>query len=228
VIYLLMKGEHTRFGLRLMLLVIMAVGLLGVMEAAFGDSEPPLLQQASSIVIMRSLSIPGLATAHYQRFFSHHPNTYYSHVKGVNLLVEYPYDRSLGEEVGFDIYNSNEVDWNANFWATDGLAALGVPGVVLISILCGLLFWVLDSCAQGHNQNFVAVISCYAAANISNISLFTSFVSGGLGFLVILFFFMPTSIEASTTDRKSKPFARWRGPRSRYEGRSEGLPSVQF
>jgi len=206
-IYFLLSGKAAKFGIRLMAGVIALLFMVGALNLVFGDDQPDFFQSFSSVAVMRTLGIPGLATAHYQKFFSTHPLTYFSHVKGVNVIIEYPYDRSLGEEVGFDIYNSDEVDWNANFWATDGLAALGILGVLVISIICGLVFWLLDSCASEHDPVFAGTICCYAAANIGNTSLFTSFVSGGLGFLVLLFFLMPKDVakdrrQSRTTQRK--------------------------
>lgn len=197
VMFLYLKSTKApNFGSRLVWTAGPILLVLASMNVLLGErTQGTILQTASSIVAVRVFAIPGLSTAYYQRFFSGHSPTYYSHVTGINLLVEYPYDRSLGEEVGFDMYNSNEVDWNANFWATDGLAALRLPGILLISILCGLVFWVLDSVAERHDPAFAAVVCCYAAANIGNTSLFTSFVSGGLGFLVVLLFLMPKGIE---------------------------------
>jgi len=200
--FYLKSNKAPNFGPRLVWTLGPLLVALTVINVALGErTRNTAVEMGSSIVAVRVFAISGLSTAYYQRFFASRPLTYYSHVTGMNLLVEYPYDRSIGEEVGFDMYNSNEVNWNANFWATDGLAALGLPGIIVISLVAGFLFWILDSVAQRHDPVFAAVVCCYAAANIGNTSLFTSFVSGGLGFLVVLFFFMPKGIEK----RKQKP-----------------------
>jgi hypothetical protein len=76
-------------------------------------------------------------------------------------------------------------------WATDGLGALGLPGILVISAVCALVFWAMDSAARGHDIRFAALATTYAAYNLANISIFTSLYSGGLAILILTLFFMP-------------------------------------
>src|SRR4029079_15894664 len=129
----------------------------------------------------------------YFDFFSNNPETHYSHIKGVNWFVHYPYANTPGIEVGSFYSGDPTLDSTAHFWAADGLAAWGLAGVLLISVLCALVFWLLDSAAQRQNPRLATLVVCYVAFNLSNISIFTSLLSCGLGLLILLLHLMPTS-----------------------------------
>jgi hypothetical protein len=62
----------------------------------------------------------------YYDFFSKHTQTHYSHIGLFNIFIKsYPYEQPLGFVIGKYFYNSDELNANANFWATDGFAAWG-------------------------------------------------------------------------------------------------------
>lgn len=205
LMYICLRGAKAKFGVRLIWgVVLLFISLYSVTLLMARVEDPGVVDTAASLVFVRTFGIPGLATGHYQRFFSDHPYTYYSHVKGVNLLVEYPYQQEISREVGYYFY-FNEANWNANMWATDGLAAGGLIGILIISLICGFVFWVLDSAAANHNPKFAVLLTCFAACNIGNTSLFTSLLSGGLGFLIVLLFIMPRDEqpEESSTGKQT-------------------------
>jgi ABC-type uncharacterized transport system permease subunit len=93
------------------------------------------------------------------------------------------------------------LDANAHFWATDGLAAWGLWGILLVSVVCALVFWVLDSTAKGHDLRFTALVVTFEALNLANVSLFTSLLSGGLGLLMIFLYFAPRYYPESGSAR---------------------------
>jgi len=136
-------------------------------------------------------------TAWYFNFFQSNPHTFYSHVRGVNWFVHFPYERTAALEIGSVFMGGNDADPTAHFWAIDGIGALGLPGVLLISAFCALVFWALDSAAQKHDPRLAALVTCYAAYNIANISVFTSLYSGGLAILILALYLMPPQAIAS-------------------------------
>jgi hypothetical protein len=141
---------------------------------------------------MRLLSLNALATAQYHGFLQNNPHTYFSHVKGISWLIHYPYGSvSVGGAVGDYYYNDFRMDQTTHFWATDGLASFGLPGVLLISVFCALVFWILDSAARRHDPRLAAPVISYAAYNLANIGIFTTLLSGGLGLLILLLYLMP-------------------------------------
>jgi hypothetical protein len=161
-----------------------------------------------SLVFMRTFGISGLNTAWYQDFFLRNPLTYYSHIKGVSWFVVYPYVNPLGIEVGSFYSGDPTLDANAHFWATDGLAAWGLWGILLVSVVCALVFWVLDSTAKGHDLRFTALVVTFEALNLANVSLFTSLLSGGLGLLMIFLYFAPRYYPESGFARVAYPAMR--------------------
>jgi hypothetical protein len=155
------------------------------------DYDPgPLLFLALFVVLMRVLPMGGLVTAWYHNFFQQNPPTYYSHLKGVNWLVNYPYAKAIGLEVGSRYQPGSDLDATAHFWAMDGLEALGLPGVLVISVVCALLFWALDSAAKRHDPRLAALVITYTVYNLANISLFTTLLSGGLGLLIVFLYLL--------------------------------------
>ena len=114
-----------------------------------------------------------------------------SHVHGFNWFIHYPYSNPLGIEVGTYYSGDPTYDASAHFWATDGLAGLGLPGILLVSAFCALIFWMLDSVAQKHDPRFATLAISYAAYNIANGSLFTALLSGGLGLLMVFLYLVP-------------------------------------
>ena len=195
--YLLFQMKRLLFAHKL------AVGSLALLSTAclslvWTEYEPgPIHTVALFVVLMRSLSINGLVTAQYYDFFQHNPVTFYSHLKVVDWFVQYPYKYPVGEEIGVAFAGTTNLDATANFWATDGLGGLGLPGVLLMSIFCALVFWALDSAAKKHDPRLAALVSCYGAYNIANISIFTSLLSGGLALVILSLCLMPPETRAN-------------------------------
>src|SRR4029077_2224133 len=110
------------------------------------------------LVMFRSFGLSGLLTGQYYYFFQHNPHTYFSHLKIVNLLVHYPYHYPLGTEIGY-YYYSSLVATTAHFWATDGPAALGLPGILLASAACAFVFWIVDSATVRHDPRLAGLVT---------------------------------------------------------------------
>jgi hypothetical protein len=209
-------GRHP-FALKLVFGALALVGGLCASYVLAGyDPEPLQLHSVVLfVVLMRTLSSNGLLTAWYYNFFQSNPHTFYSHVRGVNWFVHFPYERTAALEIGSVYMGGNDADPTAHFWAIDGIGALGLPGVLLISVFCALVFWALDSAAQKHDPRLAALVTSYAAYNIANISIFTSLYSGGLAILILSLYLMPPKAIAR---RKEPALAAnsetWRAPRS--------------
>lgn len=140
----------------------------------------------SGIVLLRTVYTSTFMSIYYNSFFENHPYTYFSHLSGVNKIIEYPYDKTLGIEVGsyfteFDNYNAN-----ANFFITDGLSSIGLLGVILMGFFASFIFYIFDSFAARNSLVFsILLLSCSAIA-LMNVSMFTTLISGGLLFFIYL------------------------------------------
>jgi hypothetical protein len=175
---------------------------------ATGKEPGVVLSVALFVVFARTLAMGGLLTAQYYDFFQRNPFTYWSHIKGVNWFVHYPYQYPVGQEVGITYAGTTALDATAHFFATDGIEAAGLPGVLLIAGFCALVFWVLDSAAQKHDPRLAALVTTYAAYNLANISIFTTLLSGGLGFLILLLYFMSPVTTGSVAAKQRQAAER--------------------
>ena len=167
-----------------------------------------VLRWTGIVVIYRTLELPGLLTAQYQDFFSRSPHTWFSQYTPFQGLLSYPYGREIGYELG-KYYNGREdVQSNAHFWASDGIASAGIGGIFIASVLCGFTFWIVDSLLVKYGTAFGAATLTFWALAISNVSLLTSVSSQGLGILILLFYFgpLPLARPAKVRRRRTSPF----------------------
>jgi hypothetical protein len=124
---------------------------------------------------------------HYYEYFSTHPKTYYSHIGPVNFFTQsYPYhDLGLGQVVG-QYFWSSDMNANANFWATDGFAAMGLAGIAFISVIMFLLLVVTNMVTKNINRLFVLLLFVPIIGSVTNTSLFSTMWSGGGFFMIIV------------------------------------------
>jgi len=208
-IHLLLKIKKVSFGLVLGLasLAILAGATFSGRFIGSGDASffSGVIQ---FVILMRTLSTNGLLTAQYYDFFQRNPVTHFSHIHIVSWFVPYPYHNTLGQEIGLAYAGTTDLNATANFWATDGIASVGLGGILFISFFCALVFWVLDSASQRHPVHLTALLTAYAAYNIANISIFTSLFSGGLALLILLIYMLPKTLPITTTFSTSLRLAK--------------------
>lgn len=198
-LYFIIGKSRQLFGLRLVSILTIILVLLTTL-ANINDLNP-VLSFALSLLFMRTFANGGYMTGAYANFFHSHPLTYLSSVHGIDMLVHYPYARPLGLLLGYYEMGSPDLDMNAHFWASDGIAGFGPLGIVLISAVCALVFWALDSCAARHDILLASLMVAFVTSNLLNVSLFTTFLSGGLGLVLVLMLIMPnmndTGVDAA-------------------------------
>ena len=198
-IFILMRKSGWDFGVRLIGATLAVLGALVIIS--FFSHASIILRYAISILFSRTFANGGYTTGLYSSFFQSHPLTYLSNVHGIGFFVHYPYSEPLGLVIGYGAVGSRTLDANAHFWAMDGLAAFGPPGIVIISILCALVFWVLDSAASRHDIVFCSLTVAFETIVLTNTSLFTTLISGGLALLVLLLMGMPAIKSMDDTQR---------------------------
>ncbi len=193
--YLLFKVRRPAFALKFSLVALLVIAIPCVSISVAGENPGALHLLFLAVLVQRMLSSGGLATAQYYDFFQRNPLTYLSSVKGINWFIHYPYKYPVGQEIGLAYAGTTDLDATAHFWATDGLEAFGIPGILFVSLLCAALFLVLDSVAQKHDVRLPALLICFAGMNLANASIFTSVLSGGLALLMFLIYLMPRTAE---------------------------------
>lgn len=165
--------------LRTMVIAIVAVAVL-VPDDGLG-------MWIKSIVFVRILGSSGWTASKYLEHFGVEGLTYYSHIGPINALTEaYPFGNlSLGQEIGLAYSGSTEANFNASFWASDGFAALGPVGVLVITpVIAGVLYLVNRSTSHLDFRFAVLWMGGFFIA-LLNVPLFTALLSGG-GLIVFL------------------------------------------
>jgi hypothetical protein len=176
-----------------------------ITELVTGQEGSGILFILASTLLMRTLGNSGLSLAEYQYFFERHPHTYLAHVHGISWFVHNPYTLDTGREIA-EYFGEIGANSNAHFFAMDGITGFGLIGIPIMGILCAVVFWLLDSCARRHRITFSASALTVCIISLTNASLFTTFISGGLLFWMFLFVFMPRmellpNVVSSNSDR---------------------------
>lgn len=188
--YFLAHGHVRQLYTRLTVSLAALIGVLSV-TAILGT----VAFVVSAVVLMRTIGNGGQLTSAYYDYFRAHVQTGYSHVNGLSLFTRpYPYGTlGIGQVVG-EYYWSPFMNANANFWATDGIAALGLAGVLIISVVLTAWLMVMNSVTRDYDLLFVILLFLPFVTTVLNQSLFSAIWSGG-GFLLLLF------LALSGTDR---------------------------
>ena len=175
---------------------LLLAGLCFFVTTAVIGAQQGILFDLASLTLSRTIAAPGVFIGEYNHFFENFSHTHLGHVNGINLLVPYQHTLSMGVEMstfyGFNKYSSNgPIEENANFFAADGIAGFGLPGILFMGMLCAALLWVLDSCARKYPLAFSISALTMVIISLTNTSLFTTFLSNGLMVWMLLFIFMP-------------------------------------
>jgi hypothetical protein len=143
-------------------------------------------QSSTSLLQNSSFYIWIVGQISFFQFFQDHPYTYYSHINIVNAITHtYPYDDSLGNVVGGNFW-AVKMNANANLWATDGIAAAGVMGILFVNLILSYVLYILNYATANNNKLFVILLFLPFISMFLNTSIFTSLLSGGV-FLSVLF-----------------------------------------
>lgn len=139
----------------------------------------PIAYTLSSILIMRTQCVSGWLGSIYFNFFQAecHPFTYYTHIGIIKWITgAYPYgEKSLGVAVSEGAMNAN-----ANFMLTDGYAAGGILGILIVAIVFIIIKSILNGTGSRYNPQVLFVGFLPAISAMMNVSIFTSVLSSGL------------------------------------------------
>jgi len=197
--------DHYVFSVMLILSLTMFLITFG-----YNILDNGIIELLGSLVLMRTISMPGFLTVQYMRFAESNPLTYYSHVNVIDAIFNnYPYRNVLGYEVGYFFSNSYNNNANANFIATDGVVALGPGGIIVAFLMFSILMIVVDSVTTGYSKKFLCLSSLYIIINLLNASLFTTFLSGGLLLYLVAFLFFRLDLREYTAQRRGAVQGDW-------------------
>lgn len=140
-----------------------------------------------SIFLVRVLGTAGWTASKYLEHFGAEGLTYYSHIGPINALTHsYPFgDLSLGQMIGLAYSGSTEANFNASFWASDGFAALGPIGVLVVTPFVAGVLYLINRITLNLNPRFTVVWMGGFFMALLNVPLSTALLSGG-GLVIFL------------------------------------------
>ncbi|MCV2349731.1 hypothetical protein [Paucibacter sp. Y2R2-4] len=160
--------------------------LIFTLIAALPDEGASLW--AKAIILVRVIGTSGWTASKYFEYFGSHKYTYYTHIGPIKSLTgNYPYgENSLGQLIGIEYSGSAEANFNASFWASDGFAACGVAGILIVTIPVIAILFAINRLTRVFESRFtVAWITGFIIAML-NVPLSTALLSGGGGVIFLL------------------------------------------
>lgn len=192
--------------------IILAV-LSAIMIWSTQTLEESLTGAAFAVLLtFRTIAIPGLTVSQYQDLFSEIGYTHWSNVKGFNLLVpppdwafNDPLWPDLGYIVGDRLYNNPIFNVNANLFAGDGIAAAGTVGILIIGLVFIAWIRLVDRLSARWNTLFAAMVTLPPAISLTNGHFFTTMLSFGGIFWLLVFRFVDPPKALHAADRAQEP-----------------------
>lgn len=165
------------------------IALFAIVGLFFTKIETnPISLALGMIIVLRIQCIAGVEFERYFDFFitNDNPYTFYSHIGFLNKLTGmYPYgELSIGQAVAGDGSNSN-----ATFWLMDGIAAGGMVGCVIISIVFIFFKAIMNSLDERCSVGICVTVLLFGIQAMMNLSLFTSILTNGSLVLFLLFLY---------------------------------------
>lgn len=192
---------HSIRGLNRVFLFKLLVGLCIIILCITLAKDIPLVRWALAILLIRVLAVGGWTITTYYEYFTTYGYTYYTHISPIKALTDaYPYGQySLGQVIGIEYSGSAEANWNANFWASDAIAALGIPGIPVVTIALSIVFYLINKISNNFSSNFISLWLSGFWLALLNIPLSTALLSGG-GLMTIVLLWI--------TSHSTKPVIR--------------------
>lgn len=184
---------------------IFLFGLITII-CSLSFNQSTFLRLVAALFVFRTLAIPGLTLSQYYDLFSSDGFTWWSHVKGFSLVVSTPPSYlndplwpNLGLFIGERVYGVTDLNVNANLWSSDGVAAAGALGIILISLVLTVWLNLLDQSGRAWNKRFVMLGLLPYTLSLTNASFFTTLLSfGGLFWFCIFSFIRKDGLWPAT------------------------------
>ena len=187
--YFLLAIIYCKFHLRGIYMLALLLSAAIIFPLLLNLMSTHIEVQYIGLVNFRTFAVQALAPSYYLDFFSNHDFTYFSHISGINLLVEYQFDKPLAIVLNDEYELGN---YNTSFLFGDGYAGFGVPGMFLISFLVAGFFLIFDSISSRFDRNFVIISLAVFTPSFLNVPLMTSMLTGG-GVFFLLYYLTSTS-----------------------------------
>lgn len=183
--YYLLKIQ-TKFGIKFFPLIVLSLVFLSFVLLNTSDDSPIFIFKM--ILFYRTMGVCGSIFGSYVAFFENNPYTYYSHIGIVNKITHsYPYGTT---DLGY-VITDGDSNANACFFTTDGIAAYGLIGLIIICLIFFVYLVVLNKIIDStQNKNLIFLAFVPTLVGLLNVSFFTYLLSKGVFLLIILSLFL--------------------------------------
>lgn len=172
-------------------LIFVSVVIFGVI---FFSNDIIFFDLAGFYLFTRVIATPGQFILDYYDFFSTNGYTFFSQVRGLDMLVDVPSAYvsdpkwpQLGWLVGRGAHGI-ESNSNATFIASDGAASLGALGMILMACFLSVYLVIVNTLSSKFSKIFWSIIFAQQAFLLISASFFSILLSFG-GFFYLVFFF---------------------------------------
>ncbi len=164
------------------LLLVMATLIMVVSFAIPDEGVSPWIK---AILLIRVVGSGGWLATKYLEFFPAEGLTYYSHITPIKFITGiYPFgDLSLGQMIGLAYSGTIQANHNASFWASEGFAALGPIGILVVTPMVAGLLYAINRIMANLDPKFTVLWMCGFFVALLNVPLFTALLSGGGGII---------------------------------------------
>jgi hypothetical protein len=195
-----------------------ATGLIGLTALGSLWMDSPFLV---SVIARRMFMVPGLLTGYYIEFFSTNPLTMMGDSSFLEPFFGYPYSLPVSRVIGNAYFGmAPDVAANANLWAY-GFASFGYVGVVLFTVVLGIVLWLFDSVAAQRDLRFATLMLVMPGMALANTSLFTCLLTHGMGLVILMVYLSP--VDASDDLPVSKDHRPREDPNQTIYAVTEGV-----
>ena len=144
----------------------------------------------TAVIVQRVFLIPAQMYYWYIDFFQINPIDYFGQNFPFSLFVESHYELPIPATIGDYHLDRPDVYANANIFA-DAYANLGYWGIVFITYVFTLTFYIFDNISRKKDTSIIIPIIILLSFTMVNASLLTSLVTFGILFFMLLVFFLP-------------------------------------
>ena len=147
------------------------------------------------------VAIPSVAMDVYNDFFSSHPLTHFCQISFLKPIMHCPYQDQLSV-VMERTYNLGY--FNASFFATEGIASVGVLFAPVATFVCGLVIALGNRLSSGLPAEFILISGAILPQVLLNVPLTTVLLTHGAGILFLLWYVTPRSLFEQTSARERR------------------------
>ena len=170
-------------------LLVLVLGNIVCIAAAFTVTKTPI-----NLFTYRTLFLPSQGQFEYYDFFTHHDFLYFSEGSIGQLLdIDYPYSQTIGRIVNLYIYGPSKIS-NGNTGAMAyGFADLGFMGMILASLVIGIILAVADSVSRNINVMIPVGAMAYQIYALNDNNVLICINTGGIFITILLLFILNSS-----------------------------------